>query len=256
MKKIHFLGTGSSTGVPILTCKCKVCTSIDSKDKRMRPCLFIEGDKECVVNDMSADFHWQALKSEIERVDAVFLTHSHHDHIAGIDEIRIYNYKQKGKIPFYGNKATLSEVKERFSYIFKKTQEGGGKPKINLHVLEPYDKISLNEFEIQAVKIHHGELLINGYIINGKVAYLTDCSFIPETTYNLIHGIDTIILGAIRLKPHTTHFNFKTAKKEIKRIKPGRAFITHMTHDLTHKELEDYFGDTAIIPYDGLSFEI
>ncbi len=256
MKQIYFLGTGSSTGVPILTCKCKVCKSEDKRDKRMRPSLYLKGEKECVLIDISADFHWQALYNDIQRIDAVFLTHAHHDHIAGIDEIRIYNYKQGGAIPFYANNDTLVEVKERFSYIFKKTQEGGGKPQINLFNLSPFDTIELEEFKIKAVKIHHGEIIINGYIINDKLAYLTDCSFIPQKTFEIIKNIDVLILGAIRVKPHSTHFNFEQALEQITKINPKTAYITHMTHDLTHIALEDFFKGKVKIPHDGLIFEI
>jgi phosphoribosyl 1,2-cyclic phosphate phosphodiesterase len=204
-----------------------------------------------VVIDTSADFRNQMLKLDVRRLDAVVLTHAHNDHISGIDDVRMFNYIQKFEMPVYGSHKTLGELKERFAYIFKKTQEGGGKPKLKLIPIEPGNEIQFKNFHLTVVELHHGEVLVNGYIINNRLAYLTDCNFIPEQTMEKIKGLEKVIIGAIRGFKHSTHFSFSEAVEQIRIIAPQKAYFTHLTHELLHTELENEFSPEITIPYDG-----
>jgi phosphoribosyl 1,2-cyclic phosphate phosphodiesterase len=256
LKKLKFLGTGSSTGVPVVTCDCDVCKSLNPFDKRLRPSVLLTCKKETLLIDTSSDFRVQALTNDIKRIDKIFYTHSHNDHVAGLDDIRVYNYKQGTSIPLYSTKAMLEEIKERFSYIFRKTQEGGGKPQVELVEISNFDEIKTENFTITPVPVYHGELLINGFIIDNKTAYLTDVSFIPKETFEKLYSLDTIIIGALRSRKHQTHFSFDEAIEVIKKLNPKRAFFTHISDEYTHNELVKRFSPRVTIPYDGLEIEI
>lgn len=251
MKEAIFLGTGSSTGVPLLTCQCKVCTSTDPRDNRTRPSLLLRSNEETIIIDTSIDFRQHMLREKNQQLHAVLLTHAHTDHIGGLDDIRMYNYKQSMVMPVYGNAPTLEELQERFSYIFKKTQEGGGKPKLQLHTIQHGDEIHFKNFHFTAVELYHGNVLVYGYIINKKLAYLTDCNFIPEKTHEKLKGVEQVVIGAIRGFKHSTHFTFSEAIEEIRKIKPQKAYFTHITHEFSHSELEKQFSPEITIPYDG-----
>ncbi len=254
MKRIEFLGTGTSTGVPVIRCSCPVCTSEDPADRRLRSSLFLQGRYTRLLVDTSPDFREQALRSSLEGIDFVFVTHSHNDHVAGLDDLRIFNFIQKREIPLYSDRQTLRAIRTRFPYIFQKTQTGGGKPKLELREIRFFEEVTVGEFTLMSVPVRHGDLTINGYVIDGSVAYLTDCSGIPPETEKILRNVPTVILGAVKDRPHPTHFSFEEAREALERIGCERAFFTHISQDLSHRELTERYGPRITIPADGDQF--
>ena len=232
----------------MIGCSCDVCTSENPKNKRTRCSVWIEEQDTSIIIDTATDFRSQALREGVYDVHAVLLTHAHADHVHGLDDIRSFTYKHP--VPFYGNIPTIDEVRQRFQYIFADTQIGGGKPKISLHyVSEPFQVGSVH---IVPVPIMHGSLPILGFRIGG-FAYLTDCSGIPEESYGLLHDIDVAVIGALRYRPHETHYSVSQAVAEIEKIAPRRAYLTHLCHRLEHEKLLQELPDHIRPAWDGLT---
>ncbi len=251
MMTITFLGTGTSHGIPTVGCSCPVCTSENLKNKRMRSSLWIRSADSSLLIDTSPEFRLQALREGMKRLDAVLFTHAHADHSHGLDDIR--PLCREKPIPVYGNASTLEEIRQRFSYIFRKTQIGGGKPRIELHTVNE-GKFRIGALEIAPVPIMHGDLVILGYRI-GDIAYLTDCSRIPEQSYALLADLRILILGALRYRPHETHFSIEQASREVEKIAPQKAYFTHFCHDIDHDRLSSELPSNIRPAFDGLSIE-
>jgi phosphoribosyl 1,2-cyclic phosphate phosphodiesterase len=224
--------------------------SADPYDKRLRSSAFLEsGDGTKILIDIGPDFRYQALKNGIEWIDGVLITHSHQDHIGGLDELRQYNFLMKRKINIFGNRLSLKEIRRRFGYIFEKTQEGGGKPKINL--VEVKNDFLIGEMKITPIPVIHGAIAILGYRIGG-LAYITDASYISAKSIEKIYGVKHLVINALRLEPHPTHFNLEDAVRLSDMIKPEKTYLIHLTHKFMHGR------DKALLPpginfaYDGL----
>ncbi len=208
--KVTILGSGTSQGVPIIGCKCETCTSENPKDKRLRVSAYIETENLKLLIDTTPDFRTQMLNNNLDDVDAVLYTHSHVDHIMGLDDIRQINQLHKKTVDIYGNEQTIAYIKKTFSYIFDtNTYKGGGIPKINTNIIN-LDKFSVKNVEITPLEYDHGPAKVYGYMI-GDFAYMTDCSFIPESEFGKLDGLSVLVLDALRYRPHPTHFNFEQA---------------------------------------------
>ncbi len=247
--KLTFLGTGTSTGVPVIGCSCSVCLSENLRNTRSRPSVLIQSEEGTVLVDIGPDFRYQALKYKFSRVDAVLLTHGHADHIMGFDDIRMFNFYQKGKIPVYGSMETLKQVRRTFWYAFEETQEGGGKPGLDLRPVDSVFRVAGIDFI--PVPICHGNMDIFGYRF-GNVAYLTDCSAVPDLSYSLLEGLELLIIGALRYTEHPTHMSLEQALEECRRINPAQVLLTHMNHELDYGELNDKLPSHINMAYDGL----
>ncbi|MDR1249258.1 MAG: MBL fold metallo-hydrolase [Treponema sp.] len=240
--KLIVLGSGTSNGIPVIGCGCPVCASEDPKDKRMRSSLLIEGDAgERVVIDTGPEFRLQALRAKISSLDAVFLTHAHADHVHGLDDVRPLSWDRE--LPVYGNAKTLSELTERFAYVFQDTQRGGGKPRLKLNVAD--GPVRIGDLLLTPVPVQHGSLGILGWKISeaGKrpfAAYLTDTSLIPESSAELIRGPALLIVGGLRERPHETHFNFEQALSAGAALGAERVCLTHICHGHSHREIGEY----------------
>jgi phosphoribosyl 1,2-cyclic phosphate phosphodiesterase len=211
------------------------------------------GDGTTVLIDTATEFRLQAVREGITRVDAVFFTHAHADHVHGLDDLRPLG--RYGPIPLYGSGPTVDEIRQRFSYIFSYSQEGGGKPNVNLSAIEAGKAVEAGSFRIIPVPVHHGSLEVFGYRA-GNFAYLTDCSAIPETSFPLLEGVRFLVIDALRPRPHPTHFSFDEAIREIRRIGPEKAWFTHLSHDSDHSELSAMLPEGIEAAWDSLSFDI
>ncbi|GHV77209.1 MBL fold metallo-hydrolase [Spirochaetia bacterium] len=237
--KLTVLGSGTSHGIPVIGCSCPVCTSPDPKDNRMRASLYIEGnDGKRVVIDTGPDFRTQALRVGLKSLDAVFLTHAHADHVHGLDDVRSLSYERE--IPVYGNAETLGELKERFSYVFRNTQRGGGKPRISLNPAS--SPVQIGGLTLTPIPVKHGILDILGWKISEAKApfavYLTDTSFIPRSSLDLIESPEYLIVGGLRVRPHETHFCFEEALSAGADIHARHVYLTHICHSHSHREID------------------
>jgi phosphoribosyl 1,2-cyclic phosphate phosphodiesterase len=252
--RVTFLGTGTSHGVPMIGCSCETCTSTDPRDTRWRPSIAIalRSGKTLLV-DTSPDLRSQALRFGPARVDAILFTHPHADHLLGLDDIRRYNAIQRAAIPCYGNAHTVEEIRRIFAYAFQPLQHGGGIPQLALFHLA--GACCLGGETVTPVPIMHGRLPIYGYRV-GSFAYLTDCSAIPESSFLLLEGVRVLTIDALRHRPHPTHFTVEQALATIERVRPDRALLTHVCHDLRHEPTSARLPAGVELAYDGLVVEI
>jgi phosphoribosyl 1,2-cyclic phosphate phosphodiesterase len=252
--RLLFMGTGTSHGVPMIGCRCPVCTSPDPRNKRTRSSLLVAyGDKNILI-DTATELRLQALAASVTHVDAVLYTHFHADHVFGFDDLRRFNQLQGAAIPIYGNAGTIAELKECFAYAFRGCPpKGCAKPRVLPQVITaPFQLFGLT---IQPIEVFHGGLPILGYRL-ADVAYITDCSSIPSSQKELLRDLDVLILGALRYEPHPTHFNLAQALQLIEEIKPRRAWLTHMTHAFDHGQVEKELPAKVRLAYDGLTIDV
>ncbi len=247
-----FLGTGTSHGVPMIGCRCAVCTSADPHDNRTRPSVYLSlPDGTSILVDTSPDLRQQSLRFDLRRVDAVLYTHGHADHVLGLDDMRRFNVLQHARIPCYADAQTVREVRQTFAYIFDRaTPAGGGLPEID--VFEVSEPFGLGGYRVTPVPLWHGKRLVYGYRI-GSLAYLTDCSAIPEASWALVEGVDVLVIDALRHRPHPTHFNVADALAVARRLGPRQTWFTHICHDLPHAETNATLPENVQLAYDGLS---
>lgn len=251
--KLTFLGTGTSTGVPTIACHCKVCTSPDPRDKRTRPSLLLEYDGRAVVVDTSPDFRAQVLREGLERLDAVVFTHGHADHILGLDDVRVFYFRQQQPIPIYADARCLETIRRVFDYIFNGSYPYGGIAKLDPHVIEgPFE---LWKLRFVPVPVIHGNLQILGFRFD-NIAYLTDVSAVPESSLPLLEGLEVLIVDSLRHNPHPTHLTVQQALDLVERLKPRQTFFTHMAHELGHEETNASLPRHVRLAYDGLTLEI
>lgn len=251
MLKITFLGTGTSHGIPVIACSCKTCTSSNSKNQRYRTSVHIQTENTSIVIDTPPEFRLRAVEYKINRIDALLFTHAHFDHSAGLDDIRRYNDLQKMHIPVYGNDLVMKDYRRRFYYIFEESQEGGGKPKLELHKIEDYQTFQVHELDILAIPVLHGNIKVFGYRIK-DFAFITDVSHIPQESYRYLEGLDTLVLDALRPTPHPTHFSLDQAIAVAQIICPKTTYFTHISHGLEHDETEKILPSNMFLAYDGL----
>jgi phosphoribosyl 1,2-cyclic phosphate phosphodiesterase len=256
--QLEILGSGTSHGIPVIACDCEVCASTDPHDNRLRASALLRDDTRSILIDAGPEFRLQALRSRIKRLDAVLLTHSHADHVHGVDDLRIYSHT--ADMPVYANATCIEDLKIRFDYVFKETQAGGGKPKLLLIAVKGGETIEIAGIPITAIPLMHGIIPILGWRC-GDTAYLTDCNRIPDEAWPLLAGTRKLVIGALRARPHSTHFSFAQAIEAIDRIKPDAAWLTHICHDFTHEGIRAWLAEQApgkkIEPaFDGLRITI
>lgn len=254
--RVTILGCGTSTGVPLIGCRCGVCRSKNPKNKRLRASVWIEVRGKSFLIDTSPDFRQQALRAGIQRIDAVLYTHPHADHLHGIDDLRSYNFIQSAVIPAYANTWTCDEIRKKFSYIFRSIPaEGGGKPSIDLHCIEASDPpIEIQGIPVLPLSLAHGSKETLAYRID-SVAYVVDCSYISPPTLKRLEGLSLLILDCLRLDPHDTHFHLEKSLQIIETVKPKRAILTHLGHDFDYPRWKKKLPRGVSLAYDGLKIE-
>lgn len=251
--KITVLGSGTSVGVPTIGCHCDVCTSTDPRDNRLRPSILVQYDGRNVLIDTTPDFRTQALRSRLERLDAVIFTHSHADHIMGLDDVRPFNFRQKEQIPVFASAETMEAIRRCFRYIFSDEKKESNVPKLDTRVFDaPFDLFGL---EFEPIPILHGSQTIHGFRF-GAAAYLTDHSDIPEPSMERLRSLDVLFLDALRYKPHPTHSTVERSLKTVELLAPRRAYFTHICHDLAHERAESMLPPNVRLAYDGLEIEV
>lgn len=252
--RITVLGSGTSAGVPTIGCHCDVCTSTDPRDNRLRPSILIAYEGHNVLVDTTPDFRAQALRAKIERIDAIVFTHSHADHLMGLDDVRPFNFRQKGRIPIYASAQTMDAIQRCFQYVFEDAPRDTHIPKLDTHVIDgaSFDLFGL---EFRPIPILHGPQAIYGFRFGGA-AYLTDHSEIPEPSMEQLQGLDVLFLDALRHKPHPTHSTVERSVKTVERLAPRRAFFTHISHDLAHARTEAQLPPHIRLAYDGLEIAV
>jgi len=247
------LGSGTSMGVPTIGCNCKVCRSSDPRDRRSRPSVLIQFNDRNVLVDTTPDFREQAIREGISHLDAVLYTHAHADHILGIDDLRPLSFRHRPKkLPLYARPEVADFIRNMFRYIFDADYKFGGLAQVELRPIS--GPVELFGVCFVPVTVIHGDVEIYGFRF-GSAAYLTDHSEIPESSLRQLQGLDILFLDALRYKPHPTHSTVDNSLKMVERLKPNRAFFTHICHDLPHAATNAALPPNVRLSYDGMKLE-
>lgn len=252
--KITFLGTGTSQGVPVIGCDCEVCRSLDFRDKRLRTSLHLQVDGKSIVIDTGPDFRQQMLREHISDLDAVVYTHEHKDHTAGLDDIRPFNFKFQRDMPIFARKSVIEQIKQEFSYIFSSSSYPGVPRVLTKEIInEPFD---VEGVQFTPIEVLHHKLPVFGFRIK-DFTYITDANHIPEEEFEKMNGTKILVLNALRLKSHISHFTLDEAIKLVEKINPDKAYFTHISHQMgIHKKAEMLLPDHIRLAYDGLKLDI
>ena len=247
------LGSGTSMGVPTIGCDCAVCHSSDPHDRRTRPSVLVEYSGHIVLIDSTPDFREQAIREHIRKIDAVLYTHTHADHILGIDDLRPLSFRHKpNKLPLYASQEAADFIRNMFRYIFEADYKFGGLPQVELCAIN--GPLELFGATFEPIPVIHGEAEIYGFRF-GSAAYLTDHSDIPEASLTKLQNLDVLFLDALRHKPHPTHSTVANSLQIVERLRPKRAFFTHICHDLPHEATNSSLPANVRLSYDGMKLE-
>lgn len=252
--KITFLGTGTSSGVPMIGCSCEVCTSADKKDKRLRSSILVQSAHTNIVVDAGPDFRYQMLRTGIKRLDAVIFTHPHKDHVAGLDDVRGFNYFMRKPMEIYGNEMTLEVIIREFPYAFTEKKYPGA-PNIHLNTISSAP-FQINDLVITPILVWHMQMPVLGYRF-GNFTYITDANRIEENSREMIRGSGVLVLNALRKEKHISHFSLSEAIAEVKEFNIPTAYFTHISHQLgKHADVSNELPEGIALAYDGLSLAL
>jgi phosphoribosyl 1,2-cyclic phosphate phosphodiesterase len=252
--KITVLGSGTSSGVPTIGCTCKVCTSPDPRDQRLRPSILVQYNGRNVVIDTTPDFRQQVLRAGLRHLDAILYTHAHADHIMGLDDVRPFNFIQREHIPIFAAPDAMDTIQGCFRYIFETRETESSLPLVTPYLFDA-GPIDLFGLAFEPVRLHHGRGTTFGFRF-ANAAYLTDHSDIPEESVARLENLDVLFLDALRHKPHPTHTTIERALAWVDRLRPRRAFFTHMSHDVLHARTEELLPPHVRLAYDGLEITL
>jgi phosphoribosyl 1,2-cyclic phosphate phosphodiesterase len=256
--RLTFLGTGTSFGVPQIGCDCAVCRSTDPRDKRTRAGAVLEASGSTILIDTPPELRLQLIAGGFSRIDAVVYTHEHADHINGIDDLRIFSVRQHKPLPIYGPRETLERLRESFKYIFDdavRPYEGTSKPSLTLHPTRADQPVTVAGVEMLPLAFQHGHLRVFGYRV-GSLAYITDVKAIPDAERKRLQGLDVLVLNALWWRPHPTHLSISEAIDTARALGARRTYLTHLTHETGHSELEAQLPAGVLPAYDGLTVEV
>lgn len=236
--------------MPVIGCECPVCTSLDYRDKRLRTSIHLAIDNQSFVIDTGPDFRQQMLREKIKTLDAVLFTHAHRDHTAGLDDVRAYNFMQEMDMPVYGIQAVLDQLKTEYAYAFS-GERYPGIPRLTLHEIG-HQAFLINEIKVTPLPVLHMKLPVLGFRF-AQFSYITDANYIPEQTLNLLKGTEVLVINALQVEPHVSHFNLQQALAAVEQINPTVAYFTHISHKLgTHASIEKKLPGNVHLAYDGL----
>lgn len=254
--RLTFLGTGTSHGVPMIGCDCAVCRSPDSRNRRLRPSVFVETDTTRVLVDVPPDFRQQALRAGIRAVDAVLLTHTHADHIFGLDDLRAFTKQAGRKLPVFASAESLADIQRIFPYACTATPRWPGLPSLELRPVEPFREFAIGDVNVQSLPVRHGYLTVYGFLFNRQIAYLTDCHEVPAETIAALRGVPVLVLDALRRRPHPTHLTLAQAVGVAGQVGAQRTWFTHMCHEVDHGPTEAELPANVRLAYDGMILEV
>ena len=247
---VRFLGTGTSQGVPVIACPCAVCASDDPHDKRLRCSVLIQAGEKNIVIDSGPDFRQQMLQAGVSRLDAILFTHGHKDHTAGLDDVRAYNYVMQCSMDVYAEKRVQKDLRREFAYIFAENKYPGV-PELNIHTIDEMP-FTIGAVQVTPVRAMHMKLPVLGFRI-GQIAYLTDANSINKREKNKLRGLDCLIVNGLRKEPHVSHFALNEALTLIEEMKPARAYITHISHQMGfHSQVQSELPPNVFLAFDGL----
>lgn len=251
----QFLGSGGSMGIPVIGCECSVCTSSQSKNKRLRPSGILKLQDKIFLMDVGPDFRYQALKYKINHIDGLLLTHIHFDHIAGVDELRIYYYRENQKIPCLLSPESLDELKDRYHYLFRPVGEATTiSAQLEFQLLEEDGNTSFQGVNIQTCHYFQGNMKVTGYRI-GDFAYISDIKEYEDDIFPFLKGVKHLIVSALRKDPSPVHFNIEQAVAFAQKVKPDEAYFTHIAHEMDHDKVSKDLPKGIYLGYDGLTIE-
>jgi len=251
--KLTILGSGTSTGVPVLGCHCAVCTSDDPRNNRTRCSVLLEWGGYKILVDTATDFRLQALREKIEQVDAVLFTHAHADHVHGIDDLRTFTLRSGKAIPIYASSGVINRIEGLFSYIFSDTDAPGYRPRLEVNAVDtPFPLFGQT---VTPVPLLHGPGESQGYRV-GNLAYLVDCSAIPESSWASLQNLDVLVIDALRFREHASHFNISQAIEVAEKLQAKRTLLTHLTHDIDYPRHAAGLPEGVEFAYDGLTLTV
>jgi len=253
---LRFLGTGTSQGIPVIGSDHPVCKSDDFRDKRLRVSVLLQWNDFSVVIDCGPDFRQQMLLSQTRRLEAILMTHEHNDHMAGLDDVRPFNFKQKQDIPLFGCARTLEAIKTRFPYIFVQKDKYPGAPGINPQIIQAYKPFELGGEMIMPIEAKHGSLPILGFRVR-NMAYMTDVKTMDDKAKSSLQNLDVLVLSALRHEPHVMHLNLEEALEIINELRPKKTYLTHISHLMGfHQQVAETLPEGVYLAYDQLKIEI
>jgi phosphoribosyl 1,2-cyclic phosphate phosphodiesterase len=252
--KITFLGTGTSQGVPVIACNCAVCLSKNPKDNRLRSSILIESDTTTIIVDTGPDFRYQMLRNHTQKLDAIIFTHPHKDHIAGMDDVRAFNYKQKSAMEVFATEATQESLRREFYYIFSDFKYPGI-PLINFNTIA-LDRFTIGDITLQPIEVFHYKMPVLGFRVK-DFTYITDAKTITDTEFEKIKGTKILVINALQIEKHISHFTLEEAIAFAKKVNAEKTYFTHISHKLgKHKDVSEQLGPNIALSFDGLSFDI
>ncbi len=251
---VTFLGTGTSTGVPVVACDCHVCVSNDPRDHRLRTSVMIEVQGEHYVIDCGPDFRYQMIREKVDDISAILFTHGHRDHIAGLDDVRAFNYVLNKTVDIYATEKVIDSINKEFPYVLKEKRFFGA-PQLHFHIISN-NPFTINGIEFTPIEVLHHKMPVFGFRV-GDFSYVTDASHIEENEINKIKGSKVLVINALRKSKHISHFSLEEALEVIEKAKPRQAWITHLSHFMgLHEEINNILPDNVALAYDGLKISI
>ena len=254
--RLTFLGTGTSHGIPMIGCDCAVCCSDNPRNKRLRPSVYLENGSECLLVDATPDFRTQALRANIRRVDAVLMTHTHADHVLGLDELRVFCQRTGKKMPIYGSSHSLDTIQRLFPYACVEKPAWPGLPSFELHTVQAHQAFDVSGTAIRVLPLQHGRMTVFGFLFGRDVAYVTDCKVVPPDVVETIRGVTVLVLDALRYREHPAHLTIEEARSIAEQVGAKLTLFTHLCHEVEHEAVENGLPPHVRVAYDGMQIEV
>ncbi len=254
--RVTFLGTGTSHGIPMIGCDCAVCRSDNPRNKRLRPSVYIEDNGQCVLVDATPDFRTQALRANLRRVDAVLMTHTHADHMFGLDDLRSFGERTGRKMPVYGSPHSVETILRTFPYACTETPAWPGLPSFELHMLQPHQELALGGMKVHVLPLMHGKMTVYGFLFGHEFAYVTDCNVVPKEVVAAIRGVTVLVLDALRYREHPSHLTIEQARLLAEQVDAKLTLFTHLCHEAEHETVERELPARVRVAYDEMQIEV